>query len=249
MSIFGGWAKAPSVFSLDISLDYLKKILQSRVFQLFLVLFEGLLIVLLIVNITIKGFSNESVSFQDLMAYLIGYLFVIVIASIFIKNILEQTHSLIYTEFPREKEPEKARWLPVYMGVIERILYVSSLLSGYGEFILAWVVLKMTVPYLRWKIPDEAIVKSDDDKKDNKAKDDKHLFARTLYINSLSGNALSILYAFIGYKIIDWIKNDHYFYTAFVILVTCLGTIILYFYFDKVYKKLHEKLPSKGDPQ
>ena len=72
----------------------------------------------------------------DGLALIVGYLYAI-LSGIFLIPIMKLMREII-----GDKEPEH-KWQPVLTGFLERILYVSSLLAGYGEFIGFWLGYKV----------------------------------------------------------------------------------------------------------
>jgi hypothetical protein len=80
------------------------------------------------------------------------------------------TNSMYRIADPQEKGLYPHTWQAPIIGIVERSLYLSSLLAGYVEFVGLWVALKIGVQYRRWTEPD---------------------LGRTLFMNNLIGNALS----------------------------------------------------------
>ncbi len=103
---------------------------------------------------------------------------------------------------------------PALIGVIERILYISSLLMDHGEFIGFWLALKMAGHL--WG---------------------KERTYRILYMDTLIGNAISLLYAGVGFQMISWIESEKWFYASIVPSLLILGTYYLYQYLKKHAKK------------
>lgn len=114
------------------------------------------------------------------------------------------------TEIERGKKTDL--WQPPITGTVERTLYVSSLLMGYGEFIGLWLALKVTVAYPLWS---------------------RTHSGRTIYMCSLIGSALSVLYAVVGYQAIRWLEGEKWFPAAAVSILLWLGTAVLWNYLEK----------------
>lgn len=75
-----------------------------------------------------------------------------------------------------------SQWQVSILGIIERILYLISILIGKPEFIAAWLGIKTV--YI--------------------ALSEKNVSGRRIYNNFLIGNGISILYAFASAGIIQW---------------------------------------------
>jgi hypothetical protein len=121
------------------------------------------------------------------IAYSVGYLFAI-LAWIPISALVNRMRKHVPQEELRRNRflEEFIEYQRAFIGIIERILYISCLLAGYGYFIAFWITLKMgsSLVYDFWK---------------------KGLPGRVSYVNTVFGNGLSLLYAMVGYKLIFWI--------------------------------------------
>jgi len=104
-----------------------------------------------------------------------------------IPRVTKNAYKLIDPEFEEKRKQYKLQ--PPIVGAIEAILYILALLGEYAGFIVLWVGIKVSVHYIGW------IVQKTDVK-------EKFQERRALFINSLYGNALSILYAVVGYSAI-----------------------------------------------
>ena len=82
------------------------------------------------------------------------------------------------------------QWEVSIVGIIERCLYLTSILAGKPEFIVAWLGIKTV--YL--SLSDKDVLSSSN----------KYLSFKRKYNNFLVGNGISILYAFAGFGIIQW---------------------------------------------
>jgi hypothetical protein len=116
------------------------------------------------------------------------------------------TNHLYKIADPQEKGLYPHTWQAPVIGIVERALYLSSLLAGHGEFVGLWVALKIGVQYKRWTELD---------------------LGRTLFMNNLIGNALSVLYAGTGFGIIVWMKSNLVGYAIGVPIALVLGTLSL----------------------
>lgn len=126
-------------------------------------------------------------------AQVIGYFFAVVIGDLLIKLVVDRLWECIrpkQLDDPQKYRPDK--WQPRLVGVIERVLYVATLQFGKGEFIGFWLALKVAGQWTRWsKEPQTG---------------EKIPHGRSIYQNFLIGNALSVLYAFVGFRVIEWIS-------------------------------------------
>ena len=110
---------------------------------------------------------------------------------------------------PDEKGLYPHTWQASIIGMVERTLYLSSLLAGYAAFIGLWVGLKLGVQYKRWS--------------ENGSGQKGH----TLFMNNLVGNGLSILYAAAAYGIIEWVRSDKVNYAIGVPILLVVGTLFI----------------------
>lgn len=122
------------------------------------------------------------------------------------------------TEIPRVT---RYKWQPPVVGIVERTLFLSSLIAGHGSFIALWLTLKVTVQYKRWSGDDRSLQVEDAD---------RVLVGRTLFMDSLIGNGLSILYAGVGYGIIQWSISGPKQLAVIVPVALVLGTVALRFW-------------------
>ena len=104
-----------------------------------------------------------------MISYLIGYLYAI-FSCYLVGIVMNQTEILV-----DKTTNKKFKWQKTYVGIIERILYITALLLKRGELIVIWVGLKVTIPYLIWT-PKQA---------DGTVDKDEALMARVRYIDSL----------------------------------------------------------------
>jgi len=133
--------------------------------------------------------------------YALGFLYALGAGLIFIKPAADLMDELV-----QPNKPQEHVWQTPIIATIERVLYISSLLMGYAAFIAFWVGLKIAIDYPRWR---------------------KN---RTIFLNSLTGNGLSILYAVVGYMIIVWMKSKDWAHAIVVPVLLILGNISLLLY-------------------
>ena len=142
-------------------------------------------------------------------AYLVGFGYAIIIGHLLINPIVWLKRQIVQPS-RRLREHE---WQAITTGLIERALFVTALLMGYASFIGFWVALKIAVRWREWE---------------------DH---REYFMNVVNANGLSILFAAVGYKMIDWIKLKQWFYAATVPILLILGSALLFYYLEKIYKK------------
>jgi hypothetical protein len=151
-------------------------------------------------------------------AYAWGFGYALVAGRLLIPRVVKNMYELVDPGF--EKKRAQYKWQPKIIGVIEAVLYILVLLGGHAEFIGFWVALKVSVPYIGWKGRE-----TDDEKEIQKR--------RSLFINSLYGNGLSILYSVVGYLIILWIDKGIYWRAVIVPLILILFNLALWGYLKK----------------
>ena len=135
---------------------------------------------------------------QITLPYFIGYAFAIVVGFCF--------HDLIYREIWREiptdstdDDRELHRYYGGAIGFWETILYVTAFLQNppiYGV-IGIWLAFKVAGRWERSKIEFE------------RNKNKSRLYLNAIYSNFTIGNALSIIYAFIGSQIIKQLQINN----------------------------------------
>lgn len=119
--------------------------------------------------------SNEEI-------LIIAFIYSTFIAAPFIHFIIR----LMWTihNFPHDKDViSPYYWQSCTVGIIERSLYLLSILIQKPEFIAVWLTLKTVSQAKSWS---------------------KDYFGRPIYNNFLAGNGLSILFAFAGAGIVQW---------------------------------------------
>jgi hypothetical protein len=149
--------------------------------------------------------------------YLIGYAYALGGGAVICRLIVDLTYDIV--------EPKRGKgmnWQPLYTGLLERSLYVSSLLMGKGELIGLWLVLKLAVQYKRWTGEATSAL----------TERDQALKGRYLFANSLNGNGLSILCSFVGFLLIKWLDRGMWDRLWITLLLSILLTTFLYIYLD-----------------
>jgi hypothetical protein len=143
--------------------------------------------------------------------YAIGYLFSIFVGHIFVLRFSRKAWSAL-GEMPKDEEDMPYRWSSSLAGMVDRIIYTSSLIFLAKEFIAVWLAFKIAVQWKRWE----------DKNNLGKARASFHIF--------LIGTGLSLMYGVIGGLIVEWLKNGDY--IPAIVFPTLL--IVLNLYFIKV---------------
>ena len=147
-------------------------------------------------------------------AYLPGYFFSVIISSFFIKLVVDT----MWKKLQMRSERHPYSWMGNAVGYIERVLYTSSWLLGKSEFIAVWLALKVAGQWGGWT--------DDLTSADKKVK----ISGRASYNIFLIGNGLSISYAVVGAKIVEWLTlTDQRLTDSIIAPVTLIiGTLLLY---------------------
>lgn len=148
-------------------------------------------------------------------AYAIGYGFAILIGSVATKLVSDRMWQCIgwrKTVRPDHFRPDV--WQPRVTGIVERTLYIATLQVGRGEFIGFWLALKVAGQWSRWSREAEPGENAPQ--------------GRSIYQNFLIGNALSVLYALTGFKLIDWISSGFVPRAIAASSILVISTIVLW---------------------
>jgi hypothetical protein len=152
-------------------------------------------------------------------AYGYGFIYALLIGQLLIPRVTNLMYDLVDPQF---KARFKHKWQPSIIGIIERTLYIPSLLGGHAGFIGLWIGLKVGIPYIRWA--------------DNNDDESDPARGRSLFMNSLYGNALSILYSVVGYLIILWLNKGDI-KSAVMVAVILSGFNVILWIGLKIYQK------------
>jgi hypothetical protein len=114
------------------------------------------------------------------IANLCGYAFAVFIGAVAIHLLVYEGLRKIGMSATTDKDAMTNQWTAVYIGVIERILYIAALQLGVREFIGFWLAVKVAGGWNRWAERRKIF----------------HLF--------LIGSGYSILYSVVGFKMIGW---------------------------------------------
>ncbi len=127
----------------------------------------------------------------ELLYYAFGYLFSIVAGHVFVLQFSKKAWTAL-GEIPKNEVDMPYRWTSSMAGMVDRIIFTSSLLFHAKEFIAIWLAFKIAVQWKRW-----------DDKKDlGKARASFHIF--------LIGTGLSLMYGVVGGLLVKWLNHADY---------------------------------------
>lgn len=126
---------------------------------------------------------------MTILPYTLGYIFAVVVGGVLIG--LLSREALHKIGMPRDAKPDPSGanadsdamanpWTAVYVGVVERILYVASLQLAAPEFIGIWLALKVAGGWKRWSE------------------------RRQIFQVFLIGSGFSVLYSVVGFRMIAW---------------------------------------------
>ena len=163
-----------------------------------------------------------------LWPFMIGYGYYICLQGIWIGKIMVALKNKIKFEAPddtskfTDKEKEAYGWYAKRVGNIDGIMYITAFLFGYREFVAVWLAFKLAG---RWS---SAEMELDLEKERIKeySKNYQRIIHNAIYNIFTIGNALTIICATAGWKIICWLKGG-LFYKA--ILIGSLVIIALMF--------------------
>lgn len=128
---------------------------------------------------------------KELLYYAIGYCFSIVVGNFFVLRFSRMAWSAL-GEVPENAMDMPYRWTSSLAGIVERVIYTSSILFSAKEFIAVWLAFKIAAQWKRWE-----------DKEDlNKVRAIFHVF--------ITGTGLSLMYGVVGGLIVEWLKNGEY---------------------------------------
>ena len=140
------------------------------------------------------------------LPYIIGYGFATVVAHFPIAWLVDR----LWISIGARREHWERRsgwWLPIIVGLVERALYVGSMIFCHPEFIGVWLALKVASKWSAWK---DGIIEGDSHLVSKAGIKDagRHLDGSSIFSIFLIGNGLSIGYAVIGFYLISEVKNN-----------------------------------------
>ena len=147
-------------------------------------------------------------------AQLIGYGFSVFAEAILVKNLVETLWDCLAPGASTDSRIRPHAWQGEALARIEGVLYVAFLQLGLGQLIGLWLVLKVAGQWKRWL--------DDGDEKTERPD------GRAVFNIFLIGNALTILYSFVGFKLIGWVAAGEMRRVLIVSLITIASTLVLW---------------------
>ena len=133
-------------------------------------------------------------SYTPWYASVIGYGFSVFAEAILVKSLVETLWDCIAPQSSSNPQNRPPLWQGDALARIEGVLYVAFLQLGLGNLIGVWLVLKVAGHWKRWV----------DDGDEQTQRPD----GRSVFNIFLIGNALTVLYSFVGFKLIGWIQAE-----------------------------------------
>lgn len=156
----------------------------------------------------------------SILYYALGYFYSIFVGHWLILNFSRKAW-IALGEMPKGEKDMPYRWTSSLAGILDRVIYTSSLLMPAKEFIAVWLAVKVAVQWRRW----------DNNKDLGKARASFHIF--------VIGTGLSLLYGAVGALIVKWLSHKEYLPAIAVPILL----VILSLYFINVAKT---NVVSKG---
>jgi len=128
------------------------------------------------------------------LPYFIGFAFATAVAHFPIAWLVDQLWFSIGESRLTRGQHRPGWWMPKVVGLVERALYVGSLIAGAPQFIGFWLALKVAGQWYAWK--------------DGIKEGDRVLSGHSIFSIFLIGNGVSIGYAFIGFFLISEIPKS-----------------------------------------
>lgn len=136
------------------------------------------------------------------LTYAFGFGFSVFVGHCFTKKVVGHLDVAI------KDQDRQFRWLAEGVGYVERTLYTASWIMGEKGFIPVWLALKVAAQWKRWT-------------------DGEPPTGRAVFSVFLIGNGLSISYAVVGAKWVEWIKHGEIWFAIVVSIALSLGTLAL----------------------
>jgi formate-dependent nitrite reductase membrane component NrfD len=135
---------------------------------------------------------------------------------------------------PLKKEAPLIRpfgYMAVLMGIVERVIYFTSFMLGYEEFIPIWLALKAAPQLSNWE-------------KGFEVAGYKEISGRVIYNIFLIGNGLSIGFAVMGASLVPLIESGQYLRSVYLASALLAGCGLLWIIIHCLQKrdKTHEEI-------
>ena len=144
-------------------------------------------------------------------ASLIGYSFSVFAEAILVKSLVETLWDCVVPGSSNKPQIRQPSWQGDALARVEGVLYVAFLQLGLGPMIGLWLALKVAGQWKRWM----------DDGDEQTQRPD----GRSVFNIFLIGNALTVLYSFVGFKLIEWIEAEKVLQVCWVSLLVIALTL------------------------
>jgi hypothetical protein len=166
----------------------------------------------------------ETITAIDLLYIAIGYAYSIFAGVIFVRCFSRLAYEKIGEYNPKDSL-KSFRWTANLVGILERIIYTSSIIFGVQSFIPIWLGVKIISQWKKGEIEN----------------------GRAMFNIYLIGTGLSLAYGSAGGQIILWLRNDKVFEAviAGVALIVLNLLMIWYTNHQEPYSKtsvLHKRV-------
>jgi len=146
-------------------------------------------------------------------AQILGYAFALVVGGIMVKNVVDVMWERLVPGGAKNKQLRPNARQTQALGHVERVLYVALFQAHSGLLVGLWLAIKMIGKWTRWsECGDEKAQKPS---------------GQAIFNIFLLGNALSILYAFVGFKMVQWVSAGRGARACWAPLVAILLTLAL----------------------
>ncbi len=136
-------------------------------------------------------------------AYIISFVFAALVGAVLIKRVVDALWDGLVPNGSTNCHINPHPYQGEALGVVERAFYVTALRCGLSQLVGVWLILKALGQWKRWgEVGDARTGKPD---------------GGSLYMIFLIENALSLLYGFTGFKLVDWILMQRYLRISWVV--------------------------------
>ena len=166
------------------------------------------------------------------MPYLLGYAVAIVGGQI----VIGLTINILWSKLGTPRKKRHGAWHSMILGTTEIILYVAALKTGNAQFIAVWLGLKTVIKWRHWEsdiaIPHENGAPT-------------WVLGRNAYNLFLLGNALVLLFAAVGWKLIYFASIPAWPKAIAILLALLFGSIglVITAYMSPEYPPLKDSDP------
>jgi hypothetical protein len=170
------------------------------------------------------------------LPYLIGYITALGLSSCFIDLIYRET----WKEIPKDtydQDQELHRYYGWAIGLLETIIYMVAFLQAKPAYVLIgiWLAFKVAGRWERSRIEYE------------KNKSRERIYLHVIYSNFTIGNALSIIYSFIGCQAIQLLQKNNILEFILLGVIVATGSFIFVFYAKKQSQRVRKFYGKSSD--